>query len=593
MKNIYNLIEIANVHGGNFDYLKKLCNEFKRVKSVNGVKFQPFKYDRIAREDFAWYDVYKKLYFSELQWAEIINDMSSYMDVWIDTFDDYSLDIISKNLKNIYGLKFQSSILFNKKLLRDFEQLDLKNKKVLLNVSGINEEDIPAIIANFQESLNPSEIILQVGFQGYPTELNDNGLNKISYLKEKFTNRISFADHLDADSEDAKLLPVLAAMQGAELIEKHIRLTGDKPEYDHYSSLDIHGYKLYLELLEKYNSLLQQPFINNKEKNYLNTTIQIPTLNKEVEAFRIINLVEDVEYKRTAQTGLRTNELANLLNDYYILGNAKNEGQSIKKEDLKKANIAVIIACRLKSSRLPKKALLKIDQLSSVEFCIKNALSFKNITHTILATSDLEEDAELENYTYSPQVVFHKGHPVDVMQRYLDIIEKLKIDVIIRVTADMPYISNEILEPILKSHFESGADYSRAKHAAIGTNLEIINAEALKRAKKHFPKADYSEYMTYYFTNNSEYFKINEIDLPSNLIRDYRLTLDYNEDLILFNKIEAYLKEQKLESNLANVFDFLDNNPEIASINKGLEVKYQTDKTLIETLNKYTKISVK
>ena len=32
-------------------------------------------------------------------------------------------------------------------------------------------------------------------------------------------------------------------------------------------------------------------------------------------------------------------------------------------EDFKKANIASIIACRLKSSRLPKKAVLKIGEL--------------------------------------------------------------------------------------------------------------------------------------------------------------------------------------------------------------------------------------
>ena len=590
MKPIYNIIEVANVHAGDFFYLNELVDEFKNVENVQGIKFQPFKYDRIAREDFSWFDVYKKLYFDEETWSKIIKKASAFMHVWIDTFDDYSLKIITQNIENVYGLKFQASILFNKKLLRLFEEVDLRDKKILLNISGIELEEIGSIIENFQNSLKPKEIILQVGFQGYPTELNDNGLTKIKTLKGTFTNKISFADHIDAKSPDSILLPVLAVMHGVEIIEKHIKLSGSTPEYDHFSSLDIVNYKEYLELLTKYRPLLEQPFINNKEKNYLTTTIQVPTLNKDLAAFTSISLSDDIEYKRTAQIGLKTNELEMLINDFYILGRNKKEGETIRKEDLKKANIAVIIACRLKSSRLPKKALLNIGGLKSVELCIKNALKLKNITHTILATSDLEEDTELENHTYSPQVIFHRGDPIDVMQRYIDIIEKLKIDVVVRVTADMPYISNDVLEPILESHFKCGADYSRAKNAAIGTNLEVINSQALKKIKEYFPVADYSEYMTYYFTNNPSHFKINEIDLPPELIRDYRLTLDYTEDLLLFNKIEEYFNEKKAENTLCGIFDFLDSNPEIASINKDMEIKYKTDKNLTEKLDKHTKI---
>ena len=209
---------------------------------------------------------------------------------------------------------------------------------------------------------------------------------------------------------------------------------------------------------------------------------------------------------------------------------------------------------------------------------------------TILATSTVEEDAFLSKYTFNKGVLFHQGHPLDVMQRYIDAVEKYNIDVIVRITADMPYVSNEVAEIMLKSHFETGADYSRPVKAAIGTGLEIINTEALKRVKSYFPSADYSEYMTYYFTNNPKYFKINEVQLPNDLIRDYRLTLDHEEDLVLFNKIQQYLDDNKLENTLKNIYTYLDANPEIASINKGLEVKYLTDKTLIDTLNKYTTI---
>ncbi len=99
--------------------------------------------------------------------------------------------------------------------------------------------------------------------------------------------------------------------------------------------------------------------------------------------------------------------------------------------------------------------------------------------------------------------------------------------------------------------------------------------------------------MTWYFKNNSEHFKLNIVDLPSDLVRDYRLTLDYPEDLALFEKIEDHFQANNLEFSLPLLFEYLDNNPEVAKINSGLEVKYLTDKTLIDTLNKVTKINKK
>ena len=263
----------------------------------------------------------------------------------------------------------------------------------------------------------------------------------------------------------------------------------------------------------------------------------------------------------------------------------------LEENNFKKPIIATIIACRLKSKRLPQKAILKIGDLSSIELCIKNALKFKNVNYTILATSNLPEDDELKNHTYSNSVIFHRGDPDDVIQRYLDIINKLNIDVVVRVTGDMPYVSDDILQILLKSHLESGADYTTAKKAAIGTNLEIINSDALRKVKSFFHPADYSEYMTFYFTNNPSYFKLNYVDLPKNILRDYRLTLDYKKDLKMFNLIEDYFKANNLEYNIELLFDFLDKNPKIVSINKQCPLKYGTDKKLIETLKKATKIN--
>ena len=50
--------------------------------------------------------------------------------------------------------------------------------------------------------------------------------------------------------------------------------------------------------------------------------------------------------------------------------------------------------------------------------------------------------------------------------------------------------------------------------------------------------------MNFYIRNNPSYFKINEIDLPKRLIRDYRLTLDYREDLEMFDALYKKLDKK-------------------------------------------------
>jgi N,N'-diacetyllegionaminate synthase len=585
----YNILEVANVHSGNVQYILDLIDEFSEFSPDYGMKFQPFRYDMIALPDYEWYNVYKELFISPDDWQKIFLSAVNTKDVWIDVFDGYSFEILKENIKLIHGLKFQASTLSNILLINTLSTLDLSDKKIIINVSGYSTGEIQDILQSFHR-FSFGEIILQIGFQAYPTNVVDSGLSKIQRLINTFDNRISFADHLSHDTLDASILPVCAFLQGADILEKHIRLSQPDPKYDFYSSLSLSAYKQYHTILQKYAEAQTQPFINENEKIYLTKTMQIPVLGHDLPGDSIPDLNIDFEFKRSNREGISVSSIKKILDSFQILKTDKKKGDTIREEDFRKAKIGAVIACRLKSTRLPQKALKKIGDLTSVELCIRSTLELENINTVVLATSDLEEDSLLENYLYRPTVMFHKGHPVDVMHRVLEALDKYCIDIFIRITADMPFVSNDILKILLASHFNNGADYTRANEAAIGTNLEIINKTALRKAKSYFPNADYSEYMTYYFINNPDHFKLNIVTLPDELVRDYRLTLDYPEDLELFNKIHDHLVQNRLEFSIRNIFSFLDNNPELANINNGCEVRYKTDKNLIETLNRYTRI---
>ena len=570
-------------------YVDQLLEEFRAFRGY-GIKFQPFKYDLLAAPDYRGYKNYQQLYFTPEQWKQIISKASQTKEIWLDLFDEYSLQVLQENLGNIKGFKVQASVLGNHQLFRKMKDLDLEGKLCILNVSAYGIEEIEQTIHTVA-SVFKGEIILQVGYQSHPTEFMNSGLSKLPVLRESFPGlRISFTDHLEHNSPDVLLLPYIAHLTGADIIEKHIMCEKLPTQFDHYSSINYLQLKEFAAMAERYRSLMQQPFIVSEEKEYLRKSLLVPMLREGREAGQLIS-PDDLDYKRCSRSGLDTYALAERRKARYIVAADMPAGATVRQQDLKKATIGAVVVCRMKSTRLPKKALAKIGELTSVELCIKNTLQFEHVNKVVLATSTHPDDAVLKDYTYSDAVGYFEGSENDVIDRFISIADKYALDIIVRVTGDSPYRSNEVFRLLLDSHFEKGADYTAAKNAAIGTNTEIINVQALRKVVKLFNGAPYSEYMSYYFKNNPAHFRLNIVELPGEYCRPYRLTLDYEEDLTLFREIEKELNLSENEFRAAALFDFLDRNPEIAAINMNCEVAYKPDSDLLNKIISYTTLN--
>ena len=586
------ILELANFHGGNPDKIIELVNKFSKLNYNNlGIKFQTFKFDKIALPDYCGYKVYEELFISKDIWKEIIDlACKKFNKIWLDIFDLYGIEILRENIEKIYGLKLQASVLNNLEVINVLSEIDLNNKELIINISGYEISEIENYIIKFNR-LNFKKVILQIGFQGYPTDIEDTSLRKIDIIKALFPEyEVSFADHISADDKHAQYFPIYAYIKGCSYIEKHVCLKRNSCKYDYFSALEYKEVEIILnEIKTVWKSHLSK-FIVNNERIYLENTIEKPILKNNLNAGQLVSN-NDFIYRRTSKIGLNIKELKALQNKFYILHRDLTKHRMLNVKDFKKAKIAVIIAVRMKSSRLKEKAILPIQDIPSIERCFENCLKFSFVDEVILATSTLREDQILKEYTLGGKVKFWGGDPEDVISRYLSACKKYNIDIVIRLTGDCPVVSPEISELLLKSHFEQGADYTAANECAVGSSCEIYNVEALKRIIFYLGKANYSEYMTWYLINNPEIFKINIVNLPDVLVRNYRLTLDYKEDLEMFNLLFQKLKQYNYEPNLLNIFKILDNHPEIVNVNSHLTLRYKTDKNLIKKLNKVTKIT--
>ncbi len=585
------IVEIANSHDGDKEFFFQIIDQIASFSYPNlSVKLQIFSPDTISLRDYEWYEVYKKITFDDIFWNDCIRVCNSKIGkTWIDVFDLFGINVVKNNIQKISGIKLQASVLENQEVIQILHSIDLTNIRLMLNVSGHSLKKIDILLKSFIK-MNPKELILQIGYQAYPTNIEETGLQKIKVFKSLYDYKLCLADHLDASTEAAIDIPVYSLAIGCDLLEKHICLDREKTKYDYYSSLCYEEFESMFSKIDNFIKSKSGPFISISENEYLKGTLQIPISSHDLTLGSLIS-IEDLKFRRTSQKGLSYQEIINIQDKFMLLKSNIKMNSTISSLDFKKASIGVVIAGRLKSSRLKRKAVLPIMGKPSIQRCMESCLNIPKIGKVILATSTLDEDAELEHYLIDDErLFFYKGEPDDVIKRYIGACEKHQIDVVVRVTADCPFVSEEIATVLLEDHFKSGADYTAPKKYSVGTSCEIINVSALKKVIKYLGNADLSEYMTWYFQNNPNVFKVNIVNLPSKLIRDYRLTLDYQEDLDMFEKLLTALDGKPI--NIENIFEVLDLNPDISTINSHILLKYKTDKKLIDFLNKVTKIQL-
>ena len=100
-----------------------------------------------------------------------------------------------------------------------------------------------------------------------------------------------------------------------------------------------------------------------------------------------------------------------------------------------------------------------------------------------------------------------------------------------------------------------------------------------------------SEYMTYFFTNNTENFKLNFVELPKWMQKKYRMTIDYPQDLKFFIELYKKFNKEKLEMNFKNLNFILKKYKSITRINSSQKLIYKTDAHLIKKINLATTFS--
>jgi spore coat polysaccharide biosynthesis protein SpsF len=200
--------------------------------------------------------------------------------------------------------------------------------------------------------------------------------------------------------------------------------------------------------------------------------------------------------------------------------------------------IGIIITARVKSTRCPEKVLQLINGKRAIEILLDHVDNPKY--RVILAIPDDEENNILAEIAQEKGVQIFRGFNDSPLHRLYAAARENDFDIVVRVTADDILIDSWVLADQIKFHLRGGNEYTYCKRIPEGTAAEVINTDVLRQVIDEVGEKPV-EFISYYIKNK---FKTMEYYPRPEYQQSFRLTLDYEEDLMLLRILFASLPDQ-------------------------------------------------
>ena len=207
-----------------------------------------------------------------------------------------------------------------------------------------------------------------------------------------------------------------------------------------------------------------------------------------------------------------------------------------------------IIQARLSSSRLPNKVLLTLNGKSVLDYVINQLTFCKLINKIVIATTNLKEDDQIENFAKKNNIDFFRGDSNDVLDRFFQCAKKNAFKKIVRITADNPLIDPTIVDNVIQKFMTNQYDYVSnhiPRTFPQGTEVEVFSFKSLEFAWMKSKKYSEREHVTPYFYNNPNLFKIGSVSYDED-ISYLRWTVDKYPDFELVKAIVSKIKKRPI-----------------------------------------------
>ncbi|WP_068778979.1 cytidylyltransferase domain-containing protein [Paenibacillus sp. GM2] len=219
--------------------------------------------------------------------------------------------------------------------------------------------------------------------------------------------------------------------------------------------------------------------------------------------------------------------------------------------------VAAVIQARLSSTRLPAKVMKDLNGKTLIERVVNQVRLSEVVDEIWIATSTRPEDDILELMGNKLGVNVFRGSLGNVLKRYYDTMQISNADIIVRVTADNPFMEPTFIDCGVEYLKTNNLDYVSFDQIPYGSGVEIIKNVALGKAYSSSIEEYDREHVTPYIRNNKDIFKLGTIipDKPELRRPDISVTIDTMDDYVKLYKLINCLEDRGHRLSLTNVIE--------------------------------------
>jgi glutamate-1-semialdehyde 2,1-aminomutase len=190
--------------------------------------------------------------------------------------------------------------------------------------------------------------------------------------------------------------------------------------------------------------------------------------------------------------------------------------------------ILAIIQARMGSTRLPGKVLKPFGDTTVIRYMLERVEQSKLIDFTIVATSINQENNVLVDHLADYET--YRGDEDNVLSRFYELAEWYRPNLVVRLTADCPFIDPQVIDETIQQTIDAHADYGSNVNPATypdGVDVEVFTYQALETAAQQATNKFDLEHVTPYMRQHAQ----TQTNLQNDTDYRYiRWTLDTQED---------------------------------------------------------------
>ena len=266
------IAEMSANHNGSLLHAKKLIKIAKKY-GADAVKLQTYTPDTLTiksdKPDFKiraglWngktlWHLYEKAQ-TPFEWHKELFNYAKKLKIpcFSTPFDESAVDLLES-----LNCPFYKVASFEMNHIPLIKKIARTRKPIIISTGMANLKEIDMAYKTAKKN-GAKDVILLYCVSNYPSKISDFNFNNIKILKERYKCKVGFSDH----STDIKVVAAAVAA-GAEVIEKHIALEGQKKGFDIMFSLKGRKIKDYTQVIKDTFSMMgKKYFFRNKSENH-------------------------------------------------------------------------------------------------------------------------------------------------------------------------------------------------------------------------------------------------------------------------------------------------------------------------------------